>query len=176
MKSIFTYLFLFTCTLFFAQEVTHNGNTYSIKGKKIYQNNEDVTSLLTTTDKEAVFSAHKIELEKIKEAKNAEKALEKKEKEAIKAEKEAAKRIKEQEKKLKAIEKKQKKVEKAAKKKANAEKAFDRAQSKLDRETKKFEKLKRRGKLSPVKEAKYLEKLSDLKDRVSKAGKKLKKL
>ena len=177
MKSIFTCLLFFISTVFYAQNISYNETTYTVKGEKIFQNNEEVTTSLTDLEKEAVLSAHKVEANKVT------KELEKKEKEAIKSEKEKAKRIKAQEKKLKEVEKKQKKAEKKlkkaekeAKKKVNAQKSLDKAENKFEKETKKFEKLKKRGKLSPVKEAKYLEKLEGLKDNVGKASKKLKKL
>ncbi|AUP79896.1 hypothetical protein [Flavivirga eckloniae] len=56
-----------------------------------------------------------------------------------------------------------KKAEKAFKKKEKAQSNFDKASSKYNRAVAKYESLKKRGRLSPVKEMKWVEKVEKLK-------------
>ena len=87
MKSLFTCLLLFACTIFYAQEVTYNGVVYTVKGKEIYHNNEKVTNTLTNTEKDYVFAAFKIEEATLLEQKEQEKKLKELEKRQKRAEK-----------------------------------------------------------------------------------------
>ena len=158
MKTIFTYILLFVCTLFYAQKITYNGNLYTVKGKEIYHNNEKVTTGLTTTEKENVFATFKIENVKLL------------------AQKEQEKKLTALEKKQKKAEKKLKKAEKEIKKRSQVEKAFKVAQKKLEKETKKYKKLHKKRKLSTGKDLKYQKKLKKLQSKFAKVKKKLKKL
>lgn len=169
MKSIFTYLFFFISTVFYAQNISYNGTTYTVKGEKIFNNTEEVTSTLTDIDKEAVFNAHKTELKKLKDIKKADKKL-------INAQKEEAKRVKAQEKKLKAAEKKLKKAKKEAKKRESIQKSLEKAENKLKKETKNYKRLLKKGKLSSEDNIKFQKKINTFKDNVNKMSKKLRKL
>jgi chromosome segregation ATPase len=138
-----------------AQQVDYNGNTYKIKGKTILKDKEDVTNTLSVEDQTGIF-----------EALSKQKAIEAERKEAEKA-------IKKAESEQKKAEKKQKKAEKELKAKEKAQSNFEDANDDYIKAISKYEKLKNRGKLSPNDEAKWLEKIQDLKEDIDKAKRKL---
>ncbi|MFD0990237.1 hypothetical protein ACFQ1R_09025 [Mariniflexile jejuense] len=138
-----------------AQEVNVNGTTYKIKGKTILLDDADVTTTLSAEEQSGIWEAFNKQKALDKEREAAEKAIKKAEKEQKKAEK----RLKKAEKEIKAKEKAQSK--------------FDDANDDYNDAIKKYEKLKRKGKLSPNDEAKWLEKIADLKEDIEKAKKKL---
>lgn len=73
----------------------------------------------------------------------------------------------------KKTEKKIKKEEKELKAKENAQESYDAALVKVEKETAKYERLKRKGKLSPNDEVKWLDKIAKLKEKAAKKKRKL---
>ncbi|MEN3323327.1 hypothetical protein VP395_06285 [Mariniflexile soesokkakense] len=138
-----------------AQEVSFNGTTYEIKGKTILLDEADVTTTLSVEEQTGVWEAFNKQNALDKELEAAEKAIKKAEKEQKKAEK------------------KQKRAEKELKAREKAQSKFEDASEDYNDAIKKYEKLKRKGKLSPNDEAKWLEKINDLKEDIDKAKRKL---
>lgn len=164
MKYILVALFLGLGIFSTAQEVEREGKKYVVKKDKILLDGNDVTSTFSLEDQakiKAEFSklADEIKLNE-KEAKKLKNA-EKEQKKAEKGRKRAESKQKKAEKELKQKEKIQSNYEKAAKN-------YEQAQSK-------YERLKEKGKLSPKDEAKWLEKIKKLNERLEKAEKKLKR-
>ena len=71
------------------------------------------------------------------------------------------------------MKKSKRKLKKPLKKQEKIKDNYKRAQDKLASAQKKYEKLKKKGKLSPVDEVKWLEKIENLTDKVNKAKRKL---
>lgn len=142
-----------------AQEVIKDGKVYEVKGKAIFHEGEDVTASLLSEEKADILKSHK---SLVKEAKDAEKARKKAEKE-----------LKQREKAQKKAEKAQKKAEKELKKKEKALDRYNKANYKLEQSQSKYEILKKRGRLSPVDESKWIKKLDGLREKVEKARRKL---
>jgi hypothetical protein len=165
-KIIFTIAFLCIVSFTNAQEVINEGTTYKVKGTSILKDGIDVTETLPLEKKEQIISAFN---EKVKEKEVAEK----KEKEIVKNEKRIVKEIKTAESKQKKAEKKQKKAEKELKKKLQAKKNFEKAQKKYSDAQEKFEKLKSKGKLSPIDELDWIKKLKKLEKDTEKKQSKL---
>lgn len=168
-----------------AQEVDYNGIKYEVKGDAIFKDGKDVTStlslekqkeiktILKKTGVTAMEAAAAVEKEAIakKASKDAERAAEKIEKE----QKDAEKALKQAEKARKKAEKEQKKAEKALKKKQNAQDAFAKASKRLSKNQAKYDKLKRKGKLSPNEDEDWLKKLKKYGEDVADAQEKLSK-
>lgn len=166
-----------------AQEVEHNGIKYEVKGDAIFKDGKDVTStlslekqqeiktILKRTKATAMEAAAAAEKEAIanKAAKDAERAAVKIEKER----KDAEKALKQAEKAQKKAEKEQRKAEKALKKKQDAQDAFAKASKRLSKNQAKYDKLKRKGKLSPNDEIDWLKKLKKYREDVADAQEKL---
>ena len=148
-----TITFLLLSMLFaisaFSQKVTYANKEYKIKGKKIYFEGKDVSDSFTEEEKVAIF-------------------------EKIKAQKAKSKKDKKEAKSVKKEKKKIEKAEKEQKKKENALDDYDDAVNKLESAQAKYERLKRKGKLSPNDEVKWLDKIAKLKEKVSAKKKKLK--
>ncbi len=149
----------------YSQEVVYKGATYTVKKGLIYAEGNDVTSTLSLEDQTQIKSVYRSNVAELKKQEEAEKRLKNQEKGRKKAEK-----------KQKEAEKKLKKIEKQLQRKEKAEKAVLRAQSNLEDAQNKYEKLSKRGKLSPNDEAKWLEKIKKLGDRVNSAKNKLSRL
>jgi len=132
----------------FSQKVMYANKEYKIKGKKIYFEGKDVSDSFSEEQKIAIFTRLKVQKEKKKE------------------EKKKTKELKKEDKKIKTAEKDQKKQE-------NALDNYDDAIDKLDKAQAKYERLKRKGKLSPNDEVKWLDKIASLKEKVAKKKKKL---
>ena len=141
-----------------SQEVVYKNATYTVKKGLIYKGGYDVTNSLSLEDQNQIRS----EFNKAVKQKEVEKRLEKQEKEYKKAEK-----------KQRSAEKKLKRVEKELQRKLKAEKAVEKAQSNLEDAQNKYEKLSKKGKLSPIDDAKWVEKIKKLNDRLDSAKKKL---
>ncbi|MCB4798490.1 hypothetical protein [Neotamlana laminarinivorans] len=156
------YLMLALCLSFSlainAQKVKVNKQNFEVKGDRIFNEGKDVTETLSVENKNAIKKA----IENKKEAELA--------KQNEKAKKEA-KKIEKQE---KAAENKRKKAEKTLAKKEKAQANFDKAKNNLEKAQKKRTKLKEKGKLSPVDEAKWDKKIGSLEEKVEKTKKKLK--
>ena len=133
----------------FSQKVTYANKEYKIKGEKIYFEGKDVSASFSEEDKIALFQKLKAQKEKNKE------------------EKKEAKKAKKEKNKVKKAEKEQKKQE-------NVLDDYDDVVDKLETTQAKFERLKRKGKLSPNDEVKWLDKIAKLKEKVSAKKKKLK--
>ena len=148
-----TIIVLLVCMLFavsaFSQKITYANKEYKIKGKKIFFEGKDVSDSFSEEEKVAIF-------------------------EKLKAQKEKNKKEKKEEKKAKKEEKKIEKAEKEQKKQENALGDYDDAVDKLETTQAKFERLKRKGKLSPNDEVKWLDKIAKLKEKISTKKKKLK--
>lgn len=149
MKLLAVLLFLGISLGIQAQEVEFNGATYKIKGETILKDNADVTSTMSIEEKTKI-------LETLKEQKTLEAKSKKYEKSQVK------------------VEKKQKKLERTLKKKEKAQSNFEKSSRKYDKAVAKYESLKKRGRLSPVKEAKWIEKVEKLKYKKGKFESKLK--
>lgn len=152
-KIFISTVFLLTVTIVNAQKIDYQGKVYEVKKDRIFLKGKDISQTLSATKTTAIKDAlkHKISLEKV----------------------EAEKR--EMEKKLKALEKEQKKAAILAKRKGKAKSNLAKKQDKLTKETNKFEKLKDKGKLSPINEKKWLKKLNKYKVKVERAEKKVRK-
>nr|WP_321227298.1 hypothetical protein [uncultured Psychroserpens sp.] len=180
MKYIIILLMLAFSATMNAQEVQKDGKTYEVKVDKIFLDGKDVTETLSIEKTASILesarlinekvvlkeAAEKLKKAKQKEIADAEKT---KQKEADKVEKEAKKLVKDKKK----AEKAQKRAEKALKKQQKAQDKFKKASKKLEDAQKKYKKLKRKGKLSPSDDLKWLEKLKDLKEDIEKAKSKL---
>jgi len=142
-----------------AQEVAFNGVTYKVKGETIFKDKVDVTPTLSIEEKTGI-------LEVLKEQKTLEV-------ERIKAVKKV-KEVEKAEKAQKKAEKKQKKIEKSLKRIEKAQSNFEKSTSKYNKAIAKYESLKKRGKLSPVAEAKWIEKVEKLRYKRDKFESKLK--
>ncbi len=142
-----------------AQEVIKDGKVYEVKGKAIFHEGEDITTMLLSGEKADIFKAHKNLIKETKAAEKAQKKLEKGVKDAEKAQKKA--------------EKAQKKAEKALKQKQKAQDNVNKATRKFDQQQEKYQKLKNSGKLSPNDDAKWLKKLNGYKNDLEKSRTKL---
>lgn len=138
-----------------SQEVSFNGTNYKIKGKTIFQDGADVTSTLSVNNQTGVWEAF-----------NKQKALETERKIAEKA-------IRNAEKEQRKAEKKQKRAEKELKVKEKAQSKFENANEDYKDAVAKYEKRKIKGKLSPIGEAKWLEKIQYLKEDIERTKRKL---
>ena len=145
-----------------SQEVVYKDVTYTVKKGLIYENGYDVTSTLSLEDQNKIKSVYRSNVAELKKQEEAEKRLKNQEKGRKKAEK-----------KQREAEKKLKKIEKKLRNKEKAEKAVEQAQSNLEDAQNKYEKLSKKGKLSPNDDAKWLEKIKKLGDRLNSAKKKL---
>ena len=191
MKVLMVVLFLSFGFLMHAQEVSVNGVGYEVKKGRIFKGDVDVTYTLTMEEKEQIMAAFDKKKRELEQAEDAEKRIEKAEKQQEKAERETEKAEKEQmqaekkqkkaEKEQEKLEKEQKKIEKEKKKTEKVLKKTEKAQSTLDKSIEKHEealkkhkKLKRKGKLSPLDDEKWLEKIAKYKEATDKAKKKLK--
>ncbi len=169
---------LFVATAFgFAQQIVLEDVTYEVKNEIILKEGVDVTNELTEEQKMQIFSKkseiQQIEVEKAKQLEALEKEKQQAIKRAEKEEKERQKALKKQEKELKKAVKKQKQLEKALKKKEKAQNRLAKAKDKLARSEAKYEKLKKRGKLSPKDEAKWLKRIEGYNEDVRKANRNL---
>lgn len=193
MKYYIIVLFLSLSLSGFTQEVSNEGKIYEVKNEKIYLNGEDITETLSLAKKTLIFkeaaaitetlkieaAAQKnIQLKKAesKALKDAEK-IKKEEEKALKKKEEVAKKLEKENKKAekaqKKAEKERKKAEKEIKKKEKLQKNFEKAESNLNKAQKKYEKLNAKGKLSPVDERKWLDKIEKLTEKVAKAKRRL---
>lgn len=181
-----------------AQEISVDGVAYEIKKDRIFKGDVDVTETLTLEEKQQIMAAFDKKKREIEQAEDAEKRLDKAKKEqekrekqqekaeketekAEKAQKKAEKKQKQAEKEQDKLEKEQKKIEKEQKQAEKELKQSEKAQSNLDKSIekhedalKKYKKLKRKGKLSPLDEEKWLEKIAKYKAASEKAKRKLK--
>jgi len=193
MKYYIILLFLGLSLSGFTQEVSKEGKIYEVKNEKIYLNGEDITETLSLEKKTLIFkeaaaisetmkskaAAQKnVQLKKAesKTLKDAEK-LKKEEEKALKKKEEVAKKLEKENKKAekaqKKAEKERKKAEKEIKKKEKLQKNFEKAESNLNKAQNKYEKRNAKGKLSPVDERKWLDKIEKLTEKVAKAKRKL---
>ena len=138
-----------------AQEVVAGGVIYEVKRKAIFKDGVNVSETLSDDKKKEILAAFEKKEKMIEETKKAEKELKK----AEKAQKRAERR--------------QKKAEKELKARERAQSKFEDANDDYNDAIKKYEKLKKKGKLSPNDEAKWLEKIQDLKKDIDKAKRKL---
>ena len=148
-----TITLLLVCMFFtiasFSQKVTYANKEYKVKGEKIYFEGKDVSGSFSEEEKVALFKK-------------------------LKTQKEKNKVVKKETKKGKKEQKKEKKAEKEQKKQENVLDDYDDAVENLETAQAKYERLKRKGKLSPNDEVKWLDKIAKLKEKVSKKKKKLK--
>lgn len=149
--------------------ITNEGKVYEIKSDKFFNNNEDVTDILTAEEKENIMTTLNERLAAERLAEEKQEALDKKQ-EALEAQQEKVEKAKEK------AEKEQERIEKAIKAKKEAREDLFDAKEKLSDQQKKYNKLHEKGELSPNDEAKWAEKLSKLQKKVTKAEKALKKI
>ncbi len=140
----------FMVALVNAQKIEHEGKEYHVKGEKILLNGVDITADLSADEQLVIKNKLKNKIATEKRLKSAEKAQ------------------KQAENKQKKAEKKQKQAEKELKRSEKAQKNYENAMEKYSDAQKKYEKLKNKGKLSPVDEEKWIKKLENLKDNVEK--------
>lgn len=153
----------------FAQTIEKGGKTYDVKKEKIFLEGIDVTETLNLEEKQAIFKEASLISEKLK----LEKLAKKEEEKANKASKKLEKDTKKAKKSQKKAEKAQKRAENELKKKEKLQSNFEKAQRNLKKGQEKYEKLKKRGKLSPVDDIKWLKKLETLSEKLKKAKGKL---
>lgn len=176
MKYLFTLcstlLFLSITTSAAAQQIVIEGKNYKVEQSLIFQDDTDVTETLTAEEKAEIMAAIEANKEEIAHIERTKTQKEKVDKttEAYKlAEEEnkrAAKEKKRAEKEMKTAEKQHKRTIKA---KANHSKAVKAHENTVV----KYEKLKAKGKLSPLDEEKWLKKIDKLKAKAEKAKAKL---
>lgn len=162
MKYILTVISLVFVMFVNAQKVTQDGKVYEVKKEKIFLDGKEVTATLNLEEKTSILNEASTILKNLKIQEEAEKENKKLEKEKVKAEKA-----------LKKAEKAQKKAEKEIKKRAKLQSNFKKAEANFDKTKIKYENLKRKGKLSPVDESKWLKKLEGLTKKLNKAKSKL---
>lgn len=160
MKFYITLLILSLSLTSFAQKIEKDGKTYEVKEERIFLNNEDVTDTITNEQKLLLFK----EAEMLVLKQSTEKEKQEREKAEKKKEKAAKKLEKEKKKAEKAAKKAEKELKRAKKLKAN----YKKSQDKLAQTQKKYKKLKRKGKLSPIDETKWLDKIEKLTKKVEK--------
>lgn len=146
-----------------AQEVKINDAIYEVKKDLIFEKGVDVTNSISNAKKLEIFEALEKKKLEMAEAKASNDKLEK-----------VAKAQERAEKQQKKAEKKQKQAEKALERMAKAQANYDKAISKHKAALKKYEKLKNKGKLSPVDEQKWLDKIEKLNSNIAKMKKKMK--
>jgi chromosome segregation ATPase len=115
--------------------ITNDGQLYTVKGKKIYKNDEDVTESLSSGEKSNVFNTLDNRMEAEKKIEEEQKKLKKEQDRLKKAQKEAKE--------------KQEKLEKELKEKNRARERYLDAKKELVDERKIYEKRLKKGKLSP---------------------------
>ncbi len=140
-----------------AQKVTVNSVHYEIVKDEIFKNGIKITDSLSPEERSNIMTALK------------EKQLQ------LEVEEETQKRLERAEKEQQKAIKRQKQAEKALKRKQKAQSNFDKATKRHNVANKKYLKLKKKGKLSPEDEAKWLEKIEKLNTNLAKAQRKLKK-
>jgi chromosome segregation ATPase len=163
MKYIVVVLFLGLGFLSNAQVIERDGKKYVVKKDKILLDGNDVTSTFSIEEQAQLKAEFSKLSEEIKLKKKEEERIKKAEKEQKKAEKDK-----------KRAESKQKKAEKALRQKEKIQSNYEKAAKNYEQAQSKYERLKKRGKLAPEDEAKWLEKIKKLNERVEKAEKKLK--
>lgn len=135
--------------------ITEDGKVYELKGKKFYNNGNNVTDELSSEEKESITAILEKRLE-------AEQIIEEKQ-EVFEDKKESLEEtIKEAEKKQKELEKKQEQLEDKLKQKEDARQDFLKAKERLQDEKDTYEKLKEQGKLSPSDEEKWKSRFAEL--------------
>lgn len=162
MRFLLIVLFLGFSFVVNAQEVSFNGVSYEIKNDRIFKAGLDVTETLSVEEKQDIRLAFDEKTAKLKEVEETQKRVEKAEKEQENAEKDQ-----------KRAEKKQKKAEKELKNRQKTQSNFDKSIKKHKAAISKYEKLKKKGKLSPQDEEKWLEKIAKYKEASLKAKKRL---
>ena len=155
MRFLMLLLFLTFGCIGNAQEVLVDGVSYMVKGDKILKDGIDVSASLTLEENQTITT---VLLEKESKLREAEKTL---------------KNLKKAEKSQKSAENKQKKAEKALKKREKTNTKFEKSEKKYNDALKKYERLNNKGKLTPVDEKEWLEKIEKLKVARNKAKKKL---
>ncbi|RKE98547.1 hypothetical protein [Ichthyenterobacterium magnum] len=175
-----------------AQKVKKDDKTYQVKNEKIFLDGKDITETLSIDDRKTIFKQAATVSETMKgkgkekekgqeKIKNTEKEMKEKKENALKeAEYKKIKKAEKLEKEMKRAEKAQKKAEKEArkaekalKKKQKAQNRYKKANSKLKSAQKKYDRLKKKGKLSPNEELKWLGKLKGLREDIARAKKKM---
>ena len=169
MKDILRVLVLIViCLIGFAvtaQNVSINGKTYQVKETLIFEGETDITEILTAEEKEKIFAAidaKKNDLVAVKT--EAEKS------EALEKAKEQSKAAEEEKKKA---EKAYKKAEKVKQKEAKAKAKYAKMVEQHQNASKRYEKLKAKGKLSPIDEGKWLKKIEKMKAKMAKTKSKI---
>jgi len=162
MKQLITVLFMAATLFIQAQTVIKDGKTYTIKKEKIFLDGNEVTSTLSEALKTEIIGKAATISEQLKADTKAKKEADQLDKANKKAEKA-----------LKKAEKARKKAEKALEQNQNAQDKLNRTSAKLQDAKAKYQKKKKKGKLSPNDDSKWLKKIKDLEDDMAKAKKKL---
>ncbi|MEO8935027.1 MAG: hypothetical protein ABI295_12045 [Xanthomarina sp.] len=167
MKNLILILFIFGMTHHVpAQEINKDKPVYVVKDSEEAKSNTGFTEKIKEDASPEVLisqdSENKIKKETSKSKKEDAATIEKYKKDLSKSKHEQKK-----------AQEAQKKSEKALKNKEKAQGAFEKSHKKLESTQKKYQKLKNKGKLSPVDEAKWLKKIEHLKIEIKKAEIKL---
>jgi DNA repair exonuclease SbcCD ATPase subunit len=117
------------------QVISNDGQVYTVKGKKVYKNDVEVTDSMTASEKSNVFNTIDKREKAEKELKEQQEKLEKEQRRLEKAQKEAKE--------------KQEQLEKEIKEKARARENYLDAKKDLADERKTYERRLKKGKLSP---------------------------
>lgn len=155
-----------------AQEIVIEGKNYKVEQTLFFQDDIDVTETLTVEEKAKIMAAIEAKKEEIAHDEKAKQQKEQVDKatEEFKAAEEENKRA---EKEKKRAEKEMKKAEKQHKRTMKAKTNHNKAVKAHDNAVAKYEKLKGKGKLSPLDEEKWLKKIEKLKAKQAKAKAKL---
>lgn len=147
-----------------AQEIERNGKKYIVKKDRIFHDGNDVTATFSLEEQSKIKEEFSILKAEIKLKEKEEKRLKNIEKERKQLEKDK-----------KRAESKQKKAEKELKQKQKLQSNFEKASKNYAQARSKYQRLKERGKLSPVDEAKWLKKIESLNEKVKKAENRLRR-
>ncbi|XMO88405.1 hypothetical protein AAFN75_08920 [Algibacter sp. AS12] len=140
--------------------IMQDGTVYSVKSGSFYNKGKDVTEQLSSKEKQDINTAlnNRLEAERIAEEKK-----EKLNKEQDKIEKS----IEKAEKKQEALEESQEKLEEKLEAKEDAREDLLKAKEKLQNKKEKYNKLKEKGKLSPLDEEKWKKRFEGMEEEIN---------
>ncbi|WP_417238273.1 hypothetical protein [Bizionia sp.] len=145
--------------------ITDSGKKYEVKGNTFYHQGKEVTDKISAEEKDHIVTKLNKKLETEAEVASQQRALKEARSRAEKVQKEARK-----------AEKQAKALDKKLKAEAKARKNYIKAKNNLDTAQKKYNRLRKKGDLSPNEEAKWTKRLNKLSNQMKKADKALNKL
>lgn len=163
--------------------IMDDGTVYKVKNNKFYQNGENISDQLSSTEKDAIkntlnerLEANRFAEQSQKELEKQQEALEQQQQDFEQQQKALEESIKEAKTSQKELKNRQKELKQNIEAKEKARKAVLKAEEQLASKTARYQKLKSKGKLSPLDEEKWEGKLADLKEELNQANKTYKNL